>query len=245
MMCLNFQINVFGASSYNWHFKSSEKGNQPTLMSGNQIANHPSVLALGSTEEKIIYLTFDAGYSTENVEKILDVLKEEQVKAAFFILPAIYKYTPDVASRMIEDGHLICNHTTTHANVSSLSFEEFQKELKTVEDEFESYTGCKMAKFFRPPEGAFSESTLEYCEKLGYKCVFWSFAYADWDNNAQKAPSWAKEKILSTAHCGEVMLLHPNSKTNADILKDAIRELKSQGYTFETLEHLSKAKEKR
>ena len=192
MLCLNFQTNALGKSEYNWHFKAGTKGEQPTLMSGNQVAHHSSVLSMGSAEEKIIYLTFDAGYSTENVEKILDVLKEEQVKAAFFILPAIYKYTPNVAKQMIEDGHLICNHTTTHANVSNLSFEEFQRELKTVEDEFEGYMGCKMAKFFRPPEGAFSENTLEYCENLGYKCVFWSFAYADWDNNAQKDPSWAK-----------------------------------------------------
>ena len=245
ILCLNFQIKAFGISLYNWHFKSSENGKQPTLLSGNPIANHPSVLALGDSAEKTIYLTFDAGYSTENVEKILDVLKEEDVKAAFFILPAIYKYTPHVALRMIEDGHLICNHTTTHANVSNLSFGEFEKEIKTVEKEFETQTGCQMAKFFRPPEGAFSENTLDYCQKLGYKCVFWSFAYADWDNNAQKEPSWAKDKILSTAHSGEVMLLHPNSKTNADILSDVIKELKSQGYTFETLEHLSKSKEKR
>jgi peptidoglycan-N-acetylmuramic acid deacetylase len=214
-------------------------------MSGNPIANHPSILAAGDTEEKVIYLTFDAGYSTENVEKILDVLKEEEVTAAFFILPAIYKYTPEVAKRMSEEGHLVCNHTYSHKNVANLSFEEFKKELSSIESEYQKATGNKMAKFFRPPEGAFSESTLEYCEKLGYKCVFWSFAYADWDNNAQKSPEWAKEKILSSAHCGEVMLLHPNSKTNADILKDVIRELKSQGFTFESLNHLSKSTEKR
>ena len=101
----------------------------------------------------------------------------------------------------------------------------------------------KMAKFFRPPEGAFSKTTFDDCEKLGYKCVFWSFAYADWDNNAQKNPKWAKEKILSNMHNGCVLLLHPNSKTNADILKDVIKELKSEGYTFETLEHLSAYKE--
>ena len=244
-MCFSFQINSHASNGYNWHFKSSQDGTPPTLLGGNHIANHQAILSLGSPDEKVIYLTFDAGYSTPNVEKILDVLKEEDVSAAFFILPAIYKYTPEVAKRMVDEGHLVCNHTKTHKNVSALSFDEFKSELLELEAEYEKYTGNKMAKYFRPPEGAFSESTLDYCEKLGYKCVFWSFAYADWDNNAQKSPEWAKEKILSSIHNGEVMLLHPNSKTNADILQDIIRELKSQGYTFGTLDKLSKYKEQR
>jgi peptidoglycan-N-acetylmuramic acid deacetylase len=200
---------------------------------------------MGKPDEKVIYLTFDAGYSTENVEKILDVLKEEKVKAAFFILPAIYKYTPHVAARMSDEGHMVCNHTLTHANVANLSPEETEKEILSLESEYEKYTGQKMSKYFRPPEGSFSESTLSVCEKLGYKCVFWSFAYADWDNNAQKDASWAKDKILSTVHNGEDMLLHPNSKTNATILKDVIQQLKKQGYAFGTLDRLSKEKEQR
>ncbi len=245
LLCFCLQTNAYAVDSLNWHFKSGDAGTQPVLIGGNPIASHPSVLAMGNPDEKNIYLTFDAGYSTKNVEKILDVLKEENVSAAFFILPAIYKYTPEVAKRMTDEGHLVCNHTYSHKNVSNFSFEEFQKELSLLETEYEKTTGNKMSKFFRPPEGAFSASTLEYCEKLGYKCVFWSFAYADWDNNAQKDPSWAKEKIISSAHCGEVMLLHPNSKTNADILRDVIKELKAQGFTFQSLEHLSKSKEQR
>ncbi len=242
-LCFCFEMNA-KATSYSWFFKSNGKDRSPSLMGESGIENHPSVLALGNPDEKTIYLTFDAGYSTENVEKILDVLKEEKVKAAFFILPAVYKYSPQVASRMAEEGHLVCNHTKTHANVSTLSFSELEKEIIGLEEEYEKYTGKKMAKFFRPPEGAFSKTTFDDCEKLGYKCVFWSFAYADWDNNAQKNPEWAKEKIISSMHNGCVLLLHPNSKTNADILKDVIKELKNEGYTFETLEHLSAYKEK-
>ncbi len=236
-------INSAAEGAHNWYFKSKSDGTQPLLLDGKEIINHPSIIAMGNPDEKTIYLTFDAGYSTENVVKILDVLKEEDVKAAFFILPAIYKNTPEVARRMAEEGHLVCNHTLTHGNVSSLSFDAFQKELLGLEEEYEKCTGKKMAKYFRPPEGAFSENTLNFCEKLGYKCVFWSFAYADWDNNSQKSPSWAKEKILSTVHNGEVMLLHPNSKTNAEILGDVIKTLKSEGYAFESLDHLSKYKE--
>lgn len=243
-LCFCFELNTKAKEpSYSWFFKSKGNGLQPSLLGESGIETHPSVLALGNPDEKTVYLTFDAGYSTENVEKILDILKEEEVKAAFFILPAIYKYSPHVASRMAEEGHLVCNHTKTHANVSSLSFSELEKEIIGLEEEYEKQTGKKMAKFFRPPEGAFSKTTFDDCEKLGYKCVFWSFAYADWDNNAQKNPKWAKEKILSNMHNGCVLLLHPNSKTNADILKDVIQELKAEGYTFETLEHLSAYKE--
>ena len=245
VLLVSFRINVSAEENYNWYFKAAGDGKQPLLLDGKEIVNHPSLLAAGNPDEKVIYLTFDAGYSTENVVKTLDVLKEENVTAAFFILPAIYKYTPEIARRMIDEGHTVCNHTLSHKNVSGMTFEQFKGEISGLEAEYEKYTGAKMAKFFRPPEGSFSENTLKYCEELGYKCVFWSFAYADWDNNAQKDREWATNIILSNIHNGEVLLLHPNSKTNADILSDVIRTLKNEGFTFGSLEKLSKYKEQR
>ena len=239
-----FSSNAMGSNSYNWYFKT-QNGESPILLDGKPIVNHPSLLALGNPEEKVIYLTFDAGYSTQSLIDILDTLKKEDVKAAFFILPAIYKLAPDVARRMHDEGHLVCNHSLSHRNMSSLSFEQFKAEVEGLEKEYRQYTGCNMSKFFRPPEGAFSDSTLDYCEKLGYKCVFWSFAYADWDNNKQPNAEKSKNKILSTAHNGEVLLLHPNSTTNAKILGDVIKELKQNGFTFETLYHLSEFKERK
>ena len=120
------------------------------------------------------------------------------------------------------------------------SMQEFEKELKDLERIYTEYTGKEMSKFFRPPEGKFNRSTMEYANSLGYYTVFWSFAYADWDNNKQMCAADAKKKILDNIHNGAVILLHPTSKTNADILGDVIDELRSMGYRFETLDELVK-----
>ncbi len=197
-------------------------------------------LYMGDADDKTIYLTFDAGYSNENLEKTLDVLKEENVKGAFFILPGIIKNSPETVKRMADEGHLVCNHTTSHCNMAKItSYEEFEKELKGIENLYKETFSLEMEKYFRPPEGAFSETTLEFCNKSGYIPVFWSFAYADWDNNAQPNPEKSLDKILSNSHNGMVLLLHPTSKTNADILKSLITQLRSQGYSFGTLHDLA------
>ncbi len=209
-------------------------------MGGEQIKGLENCLYLGPEGDKTVYLTFDAGYSNENVESILNTLKENNIKAAFFILPGIIKNSPETVKRMAEEGHLICNHTTTHEDMSKItSIEEFEKELKGVEEAYKALTGKDMEKYFRPPEGAFSEKTLEFCRELGYTPVFWSFAYADWDNVKQPDTEKARTKILDNAHDGMVLLLHPTSKTNADILTSVIAQLKERGYTFGTLDELS------
>ncbi|MBQ7645695.1 MAG: polysaccharide deacetylase family protein [Clostridia bacterium] len=229
-----------GASKcYNWSFKRGKNGERPSLMFGDKIAEHKNILALGREDEKNIYLTFDAGYPCDNLTRILDVLKKHSAPGAFFILPAIIKFSPETALRMANEGHLVCNHSYTHKNVSRFtSVEPLKAELTKLEDEYRALTGKEMSKYFRPPEGAFSKQTLDFCEELGYKTVFWSFAYADWDNNKQKSPEWAKNKILSSVHNGMVMLLHPNSSTNALILDDVLTELENRGYSFRDLDHL-------
>lgn len=189
--------------------------------------------------EKIVYLTFDAGYENGNVEKTLDVLKEEQVPAAFFILGHLVMSNTDLVTRMFQEGHTVCNHTYSHKDLSSCSKEEFANELARLEAVYQECTGNAMAKYYRPPEGKFSQATMQYADELGYKTIFWSFAYADWDNNKQMSPSEAKNKILSNIHNGAILLLHPTSSTNAIILGDVIRELKAQGYAFGTLDQLT------
>jgi peptidoglycan-N-acetylmuramic acid deacetylase len=140
---------------------------------------------------------------------------------------------------MADEGHLVCNHTTSHGDMSKITdIEAFKRELGGIETLYNETYGLEMKKYFRPPEGAFSQQTLEFCEELGYTPVFWSFAYADWDNGKQPNPEKAKEKIFSQLHNGMVMLLHPTSKTNADILDDVITEIKSRGYSFGTLNEL-------
>ncbi len=192
--------------------------------------------------DKVIYLTFDAGYENGNVARILDVLKEEQVPGAFFVLKNLILKNGDLISRMINEGHLVCNHTATHKDMTKCtSLEEFRTELESLEKIYLDATGMRLSPYYRPPEGRFNESSLRYAKEMGYKTVFWSFAYADWDNDRQMSPEEAKRKILMHAHNGEVMLLHPTSATNAAILRDVIRALKQEGYRFGTLDELTAA----
>ncbi len=181
--------------------------------------------------EKVIYLTFDAGYENGNVEKILNVLKEKDVCGTFFILEHMTKDFPDIVKRMDREGHFVCNHTAQHHDMSKECREDFEAELKRLEDDC-SAIGVECRKFYRPPEGRFSEENLKWADEMGYKTLFWSFAYADWDNTAQMSPAAAKEKVLSGTHNGEIILLHPTSATNAEILGDLIDEWRSMGFRF-------------
>ena len=222
----------------NWHYKSKNDNSRPEILGGCNVELGNS-LFLGNEGDKTVYLTFDAGYSNENVEKILDTLKTHDIKAAFFILPGIIKNSKETVQRMIDDGHLICNHSTSHGDMSKITdIDKFERELSGIETLFYDTYGEEMSKYFRPPEGAFNEKTLSFCEELGYTPVFWSFAYADWDNAKQPNPEKSKSKILSQLHDGCVFLFHPTSKTNADILDDVICEIKSRGYDFGTLDEL-------
>lgn len=188
--------------------------------------------------EKVIYLTFDVGYENGNVAKIMDVLKEENVKGAFFILGNVINRNPELVLRMANEGHLVCNHTTNHENLVGKSAEKFNAELCGLEDMYKKLTGREMAKFFRPPEGTFDMEMLKRADALGYKTVFWSFAYADWDNKTQMSEDAAMKIILDNLHNGEIMLLHPTSETNAKIMKELIVTLKEQGYRFATLDEI-------
>ena len=192
---------------------------------------------LGDGEKKL-YLTFDAGYENGNIERILDVLKSEKVPAAFFVLDNLIIKNTDLVIRMADEGHLVCNHTKRHKNLSEASEEEIRRDLTALEDIYREYTGRKMAKYFRFPEGKYSQHALSCVAKMGYKTAFWSFAYEDWDNNKQPRGDYAKKKILSNTHNGAVILLHPTSKTNADILSELISEWRSMGYEFGTLDEI-------
>ena len=190
-------------------------------------------------DEKVIYLTFDAGYENGNIEKIAETLKKHNAKAAFFVLENIVRRNTDLIVSLAEDGHLICNHTCRHKDSTKLSKEEMENELTGLESVYKELTGKDLAKYFRPPEGRFNEETLKYAEESGYKTVFWSFAYADWDNNKQPGAEYAKKLILDNTHNGEIILLHPTSKTNAEILDELLCEWEKTGYRFGILDELS------
>lgn len=191
-----------------------------------------------SCNEKVIYLTFDVGYGNENVEKILDTLKNEEVVGAFFILGNMVNSHSDLVKRMQDEGHLVCNHTYSHKTMVNRSEEDFVAELNKLDNAYFNISGQHLSKYYRPPEGRFDEKSLEYAQKMGYKTIFWSFAYADWDNNKQMSLEKAKTKILENIHNGEIMLLHPTSSTNASILPEILQELKNRGYRFGSLDEL-------
>ncbi len=190
------------------------------------------------SEERVIYLTFDLGYSNENVEAILDALKQREVHAAFFILDNIILKNPDLVKRMSDDGHLICNHTKNHKNLCSLSDEEIKQNVLALDELCKNETGCDVAKYFRFPEGRYNERTMKVINELGYKTIFWSFAYADWDNEKQPNSNYAIRKVLENTHNGGVFLFHPTSKTNAKIFPTLIDKWICMGYRFGTLDEL-------
>ena len=233
-----------GVQSYSWYCIRNKEHKQPPLDSQLSFVNDfggyyaDKKLKENSTDKKV-YLTFDVGYENGNVGKILDVLDQQQVKGAFFVLGNVIVSNPDLILRMERAGHIVCNHTYSHKGISKYSKDELLSELAKLEEAYTACTGNTMAKYFRPPEGRFSKKNMEDLHALGYKTIFWSFAYADWDNNRQMSPEKAKEKILSNIHNGAVLLLHPTSTTNAQILGDVICELKKQGYEFGTLDDLT------
>ena len=227
--------SAFAVSSKtaNWYFSSKSQNDRPSLPSV------PEELAKGmGKDEKVIFLTFDAGYENGNVEKIVDILKENEVAGAFFVLKHFVEANPELCKKILKNGNLICNHTANHPSVARLSKEGIEKEIRSLEETYEAVTGEKMAPFFRPPEGAYTMEALKTVSELGYRTVFWSLAWADWDNKDQKSPEYAMEKLCSRVHNGTVLLLHPTSETNVKILGDFIRQMKEKGYRFASLEEL-------
>ncbi|MBR2048843.1 MAG: polysaccharide deacetylase family protein [Oscillospiraceae bacterium] len=194
---------------------------------------------VGDEGEQVLYLTFDAGYENGFTPAILDTLKKHQVPAAFFLVGHYLKENPDLVRRMVSEGHTVGNHTMHHPDMSKITdFESFSKELQELEGLYREITGAEMPKFYRPPQGIYSQENLEMAQKLGYKTVFWSLAYADWDNENQPSPETAMEKLTGRVHNGAVILLHSTSKTNAQVLDQLITRWKEMGYRFGTLEEL-------
>ena len=188
---------------------------------------------------KVLYLTFDAGYENGFTEEILDILKKQEVPAAFFLVGDYLERNADLVRRMVKEGHIVGNHTMNHPDMTQVpSLDAFAKELQGVEGLYEEITGQTLPGFYRPPQGLYSEKNLEMAKELGYKTVFWSLAYADWDNNNQPDPDASAEKLIRRTHDGAVILLHSTSKTNAQILDRLITRWKDMGYRFAPLTEL-------
>lgn len=237
--------NIFASeNNYSWYIKRNGN-NRPIIQKEQEIIydydGYFLDKKLTDTDEiKVIYLTFDIGYENGNTEKIMDTLKEENIPAAFFVLDNIILKNTDLVTRMAKEGHLVCNHTKNHKNLCNASDEEIIKNLTALEKIYEEKTGNVMAKYFRFPEGKYSVNALSCVQKMGYKSIFWSFAYDDWDNNRQLSENKAIKKVLDNTHNGAVMLFHPTSDTNAKIFPALIKAWRDMGYTFGTLDELVK-----
>ena len=169
----------------------------------------------------------------------MDTLKTHKVPAAFFLVGNYIERNRDLVRRMVEEGHIVGNHTMHHYDMSKLSDKEtFSKELTDLEDLFKETTGKELPKFYRPPQGIYSQENLKMAKELGYKTVFWSLAYVDWKNDQQPTKEQAFGKLLPRAHPGAVILLHSTSQTNAEILDELLTHWEQEGYRFGTLEEL-------
>ena len=191
------------------------------------------------TDEKVLYLTFDAGYENGNTASILDTLKKHNVSATFFVVGTYIESEPELVKRMAQEGHIVGNHTWHHPDMSQIAtMDAFKKELVDVEDAYRDATGEEMTKFYRPPQGKYSESNLKMAQELGYKTFFWSLAYVDWYDNDQPTNEAAFEKLLGRIHPGAIVLLHSTSDTNAQILDELIQKWEEMGYTIRPLTEL-------
>lgn len=223
----------------NWGLSFPTEGSAPHGPASVHALRKYDAAYLGDTNEKVIYLTFDAGYENGNTGKILDVLKSHEVTAAFFLVGNYIQQNPDLVRRMADEGHIVGNHTMHHYDMSKISDKAaFQKELTDLEALYQETTGKEMPKFYRPPQGIYSESNLKMAQELGYKTVFWSLAYVDWQNDKQPSAEYAFSKLLPRTHNGAVVLLHSTSATNAAILDELLTKWEAMGYKFASIEKL-------
>ena len=225
----------------NWGLGFGQTGEKPTgNVSAEELKKYHAAY-MDPTDEKVIYLTFDAGYENGNTPRILDALKKHQAPATFFVVGNFISDNPDLIRRMVSEGHTVGNHTMTHPDMSGISSkDDFQKQLDGVEKLYESVTGEQMTKFYRPPQGIYSTSNLAMAKELGYSTFFWSLAYVDWYQDKQPSKEEAFEKLLGRIHPGAIVLLHNTSSTNGEILDELLGKWDEMGYTFSTLKKLVK-----
>ena len=222
-----------------WGLSFRTEGQPPTGPAGAKQLEQYDAAYLGNTDEKVIYLTFDSGYENGSTAQILDVLKKHNAPAAFFLVGNYIEKNGDLVRRMVDEGHIVGNHTMHHFDMSKLSDKEaFTKELQDLETLFKETTGKDLPKYYRPPQGIYSQENLQMAKDLGYKTVFWSLAYVDWRNDAQPTKEEAFAKLLPRIHNGAVVLLHSTSSTNAEILDELLTKWESAGYRFATIDTL-------
>lgn len=231
----NEQIFAFG---YGWGYKKNNEHKLPDIGKYSDILKEYGAYYADLSEGKDIYLTFDNGYEQGYTSGVLDVLKEENVPATFFVTGHYVESEPELLKRMVDEGHIIGNHSYHHPDFTILSKDSIQKELETLEQAVAELTDQKEIKYLRPPRGIFNQQTLRWSNELGYIHIFWSLAFNDWNIDHQKGWQYAYDQIMEQIHPGAIILLHTVSSDNAEALAHVIKDLKKQGYHFKSLDDL-------
>lgn len=239
-MTIETNANAISNKKIGWGIKRNDNHEQPDVGTENKkVLESNEGICLGNNEKKYIYLTFDEGYEAGYTEAILETLKNNDVKATFFITAHYVNTQEELVQKMIDEGHIVGNHTVNHKSMPDLSDEQIKTEILELHQTIYEKFGYEM-KYIRPPMGEFSERTLQITNSLWYRTVMWSFAYEDWNEDKQPNEEEAKEKIINNLHNGEIMLLHGNSKTNTNILDSIIKTARKMGYEFKSLDEFEK-----
>ncbi len=216
----------------NWGLGFGTSEAQPTGTESPDVMKKYGAYYVGSSDKKMIYLTFDCGYENGNTPEILKALKKHKVKATFFAVGHFLKENRDLVKQIVKEGHTIGNHTYNHPNIVGMSKEKFYNELADVEHLYKEITGKEMTKYYRPPQGKYDVENLKLAQERGYKTFFWSLAYVDWNADAQPTKEEAFDKLLKRIHPGAVVLLHNTSKTNGEIMDELLTKWEEMGYKF-------------
>ena len=230
------------ASADNWGLSFPTEGQSPVGNASVEDLAQYDAYYLGDTSKPVIYLTFDCGYENGYTGKILDVLKAHEAPAAFFVVGHMIETAPDLIRRMVQEGHIVGNHTYHHPDMSAIAQQDaFQEELDSLAALYQETTGKELPRFYRPPQGKYSEENLRQAQALGYRTIFWSLAYVDWYTDDQPTAEEAYSKLLPRIHNGAIVLLHSTSQTNAEILDELLTKWEEMGYSFASLEDLPDA----
>ncbi len=227
------------AAEGSWGLSFQQEGQPPVANATMDYLRQFDAFYAAKTTDKVLYLTFDAGYENGNTAPILDALKKHNAAATFFVVGNYIETSPELVKRMVDEGHIVGNHTFHHPDMSKISSKEaFEKELRDLESLFEQTTGQSMKKYYRPPQGKYSETNLQMAKDMGYKTFFWSLAYVDWYVDKQPSREDALKKLIGRIHPGAIVLLHSTSSTNAQVLDELLAKWEEMGYQFKSLDDL-------
>ena len=235
------EASAIAYESRSWGLGFGENGEKPAGDTPSETLKAYDAYYVGDTEEKVIYLTFDAGFENGNTPAILDALKKHNVSATFFIVGNYLEKEPELVKRMVEEGHTVGNHSYHHPDMTVKNDVEFEKEIRLLEEKFQELMGREISKYYRPPQGKYNVNNLKKAKEMGYQTFFWSLAYVDWLENKQPTKEEAFDKLLNRIHPGAIVLLHSTSATNGEILDELIEKWKNMGYEIRPLEEIKTA----